>query len=241
MSTQWNFCIIILLCLCALTACSIGKTNYAPVVDAATIEHIPKSGAYHVMPGDTLYSIAWRYGLDYRYVASRNHVAPPYHIEIGQRLFLRGHAEKNTTPEVVASTHGKSNESVRSQPVFESNAPVKVWYRPARGRIIGMYNRFNKGINIAGRYGDPVYATAAGQVVYCGDGLRGYGNLIIIKHNNQFLTAYAHSSKVLVKQGDTVRARQRIAEIGDSGSRRVMLHFEIRRNGQPVNPLLYLR
>ncbi len=98
----------------------------------------------------------------------------------------------------------------------------------------------NKGINIGGRLGAPIYAAAAGQVVYSNHGLRGYGNLIIIKHNSSFLTAYAHNSVVLVKEGDWVQGGQRIAEMGSTGAVRTMLHFEIRRNGKPVNPLSYL-
>ena len=123
---------------------------------------------------------------------------------------------------------------------FEPTALVKYWQWPARGRIIGYYSASNKGINIGGHKGDPVYASAFGKVVYAGNGLRGYGNLIIIKHNARYLTAYANNNKLLVDQDAIVKRGQKIAEMGSTGTNRVKLHFEIRQNGSPVNPLSYL-
>lgn len=229
----------------SLAACSM-ETNYAPVMDVSTIEHVPKSGVYRVMPHETLYSIAWRYGMDYRYLANLNHIAPPYHVVAGQRLYLRGKPKPMPTRELPSQpafsapvmTQPQQSQSIVEH--HEPNAPVRTWRWPAQGPVIGTYSALNKGINIGGYSGDPIYATAAGMVVYSGNGLRGYGNLIIIKHNSAFLTAYAHSSVVLVKEGQWVKAGQEIAEMGHTGARRVMLHFEIRYNGQPVNPLNYL-
>lgn len=226
-----------------LSACST-ETHYAPVMDAATIERIPKAGIYHVQPHETLYSIAWRYGLDYRYVANRNNMVAPYHIVAGQLLYLRGKlkkpvpAAKATLP---AATLHPSAPITPIKTVIEPHAKVVAWRWPARGSVVAGFSGLNKGINIAGSLGDPIYATAPGLVVYSGDGLRGYGNLIIIKHNAIFLTAYAHNSVLLVKEGAVVKAGQKIAEMGRMGTQRVMLHFEIRRSGQPVNPLNYLR
>ncbi len=214
--------------LCCLTACS-SSTNYAPVVDIATIEHVPKSGVYRVLPGETLYSIAWRYGLDYRYIATLNHIPPPYHVVAGQRLSL---ARPVLSKKLIVSAPAREPR--------ESNVRVSAWQWPARGPVVGYYSALNKGINISGHLGDPIYATAAGQIVYSGSGLRGYGHLIIIKHNSSYLTAYAHNRVVLVREGQKVRAGQKIAEMGSTGTRRVMLHFEIRLNGRPVNPLDYL-
>ncbi len=224
------FCIML---ACSLVACS--SDNYAPVMDFASIEHIPKNGLYRVSPNETLYSIAWRYGLDYRYLANLNHIAPPYHVFAGQRLYLKG------KPKPV-STRATTSLPAKSAPISlpEKNILVRTWNWPAKGPVIGLYSARNKGINIGGAEGNPVFATAAGLIVYSGNRLRGYGNLIIIKHNSTYLTAYAHNSAVLVKEGDWVRADQKIAEMGDTGASRVMLHFEIRRNGQPVNPLNYL-
>lgn len=227
------FCIVM---LCTVVACSDGE-NYAPVMDFASIEHIPKNGLYRVSPNETLYSIAWRYGLDYRYLANINHIAPPYHIVSGQRLYLKG---KPIKPRFIPSLTTQTTKLTPTVIEHEKNILVRTWNWPAKGPVIGFYSSRNKGINISGQLGDPVFATAAGLIVYSGSGLRSYGKLIIIKHNSTYLTAYAHNNAVLVKEGQWVRAGQKIAEMGRSGTTRVMLHFEIRRSGQPVNPLHYL-
>jgi lipoprotein NlpD len=112
---------------------------------------------------------------------------------------------------------------------------------PANGTVIGTFDEVkNKGLDIAGQAGDPVLAAADGQVVYAGAGLRGYGNLIILKHNNTFLTAYAHNQSLLVKEDQQVRRGQKIAEMGKTDADRVKLHFEIRRQGKPVDPAKFL-
>ena len=112
---------------------------------------------------------------------------------------------------------------------------------PARGNLISGFDESkNKGLDIGGKVGDPVLAAADGRVVYAGAGLRGYGNLIIIKHDNTYLTAYAHNSKLLVKEGDNVRKGQKIAEMGDTDTDQVKLHFEIRRLGKPIDPATLL-
>ena len=120
-------------------------------------------------------------------------------------------------------------------------APSSDWIWPASGRVIDKFDeKRNKGIGIAGKEGDPVVASADGQVVYSGSGLRGYGNLVILKHNDDFISAYAHNKQILVKQGQTVKRGQRIAEVGRTDSDEPKLHFEIRRQGKPVDPLAYL-
>jgi lipoprotein NlpD len=218
--------------VCALLSCSEGGNVYAPVVEASGIEPIPEGGVHHVAPGDTLYSIAWRYGLDYRSLALRNHLSSTDAIHTGQILYLRGRAPLLT-----------KSPRYNKEPGFLEKEPVTVishWQWPARGPVINEFSGFNKGINIGGQLGNPVFATAAGKVVYSGDGLRGYGNLIIIKHNSAFLTAYAHNSVVYVREGEWVNAGQKIAAMGKTGTQRVMLHFEIRRNGRPENPRSYL-
>lgn len=121
------------------------------------------------------------------------------------------------------------------------NAPVKRWYWPAKGKVVTPFSRSGgKGIDIAGKFGQSIVAASNGQVVYSGSGLIGYGQLIIVKHNKRYLSAYAHNNKILVKEGDTVRGGQRIAEMGRSGSNRALLHFEIRRDGKPIDPIRYL-
>ena len=131
---------------------------------------------------------------------------------------------------------GATGADARAAPAGQ---PAFIW--PARGPILGTFDDAkNKGLNIGGAAGDPVNASADGRVVYSGNGLRGYGNLIIIKHDATFLTAYAHNRALMVKEGDAVTKGQKIAEMGNSDSDRVMLHFEVRRQGKPVDPLKYL-
>lgn len=240
----WIF--IIFLFTACLTACETTET-YAPVIDATQIEPVPKSGVYRVSANDTLYSIAWRFGLDYRDLAARNHITHPYHIETGQLIYLTTDAPIIQTPSLqeIKQAQGSLTPKPKYEPAhrtFEKEpvGNVKNWLRPAKGPIIGGYSSQNKGLNFGGHLGDPIFATAAGKVVYSGNGLRGYGNLIIIKHNSTFLTAYAHNRRVFVKEGDWVKAGEKIAEMGNTGTRRIMLHFEIRRSGKPVNPLNYL-
>lgn len=228
--------VLILALTCFITTCTREGAK-APVVEFSMTDPIPKSGSYQVRPNDTLYSIAWDYGLDYRALANINHISRPYHIQVGQIIYLKH--SKN----IPATTHVSV---AKVTPIYEGpiekepSKAVSYWRWPARGSLLGSYSATNKGINIGGHKGESVLASAPGKVVYSGNGLRAYGNLIIIKHNSEFLSAYAHNKNILVKEGQWVSAGQKIAEMGDTGSRRVMLHFEIRRGGRPVNPLGYL-
>lgn len=225
-------------------------------------------GRHVVQPGETLYSIAWRYGRDYRELGSANGIGPPWTIEAGQvlRLDLRG--------TVTSASHNRSSSgrtasaSTRQRPPpvqtpssaprpevtrsADRNAPLEKrtqtvahvnWRWPHAGTVIAGYStsgKVNKGIDIAGKPGEPVKAAAKGNVVYAGNGLLGYGNLIIVNHNEHYLSAYAHNRKILVHEGEDVKAGQVIAELGSSGADRPMLHFEIRKNGNPVDPIHYL-
>lgn len=285
---------LLLCCSFLLVACG-GKT-YAPVSDRSVpVSAQPQPNYYQVRKGDTLYSIAFRYGLDYRELASRNGISGNYNIYPGQKLSLKPSA-RNTVPEsivrdasiiapkpeIVSSRQKATNKSPSTSPQVASKSatppkpsakpakttakvkqqkaavkpvpkaqtklpkiaagPIK-WGWPASGKIVSTFKTkgaVNKGINIASAYGTKVTAAAKGRVVYAGSGLLGYGNLVIIDHNQQFLSAYAHNSRVLVKENDMVEKGQKVAEMGNSGADRVMLHFEIRRDGKPVNPLRYL-
>ncbi len=193
-----------------------------------------KRPAVHVVrPRETLSGIAWRYGLDYRTIARWNRIPPPYVIHPGQRLSLRGAA---TGAARTASAAAGSNRTSSPAPV-----PARGWTWPATGRLLRGFGKGERGgIDIAGRRGQPVVAARDGRVVYTGSGLVGYGRLVIIKHGERFLTAYAHNDRVLVEEGQTVRAGQKIAEMGSTGAERVKLHFEVRRDGKPLNPLRYL-
>lgn len=207
-----------------------------------------------VRVGETLYSIAWQYGYDYREVARWNGIARPYTIFPQQQLKVERPAgvssyktTKLTKVNKPASAEPVKNRSV-TQPVLPAQklrySSQKIrWQWPARGKIQSRFSSQDpgqKGIDIAGHKGQPIYAAEAGYVVYSGSGLRGYGELIIVKHNETFLSAYAHNQRLLVKEGQKVKKGAHIADMGMTGTDRVMLHFEIRRDGIPVNPFKYL-
>ncbi len=212
--------------------------------------------------GDTLYAIAFRHGLDFRKVAAWNGIGPPYRIVPGQRLRLTspdggptvsvegptrvddptGPTTKASPPAAAASAARADAGAQRRAQTSRPSAPQRVaWIWPAKGRVLREFAEGgNKGVDIGGRLGAPVRAAADGRVVYSGSGLVGYGKLIILKHNNSYLSAYAHNDRLLVKEGDSVVGGQRIAHMGQTGTQEVKLHFEIRRDGKPVDPLKYL-
>lgn len=219
-------------------------------------------GQYRVQRGDTLYSIASRYGWEWKALAVRNGIAPPYTIRVGQVIrFGDGRAQvASVVPSPAVASPGRAPLSspkgvtapapqatqAASIPAAAAGAPAisaKGWAWPANGQLIGLFSSnssLNKGIDIAGELGQPVLAASAGSVVYAGSGLRGYGELVIIKHSDTYVSAYGHNRRLLVREGQQVKAGQTIAEMGSTGADRVKLHFEIRRQGQPVDPLQYL-
>ncbi len=216
---------------------------------------------YTVRSGDTLSGIATRYGLSYISVAEMNDIPEPYRIYVGQSIRLKN-TKRSTTTQVVdtsapiqrktvvaptpvtpAQTSVKTTTSVT--PKVTTPAPVTTvpssglrWVKPSNGAVLQQYNLASniKGIRYAGNVGDPVFAAADGQVVYAADGLKEYGNLVLVKHINGYITAYAHNSKLNVKSGQNVTAGQKIAEMGSSGTTRTMLEFQVRLDGKPVNP-----
>ncbi len=266
---------------------------------------------HRVERGETLYSIGWVYGYDYRQIARWNNIQPPYALSPGQRIRVAPPSgqralplqeyrasirqqkdiniadSRNPLPPVVNATDDsakiidKSLNLRQTAPVLQKGdaqsvidaaktavkklfnqsglVPKKLalpgkatWQWPTRSRRVlytfSANNPLRQGLDIAGETGSPVLAAAAGRVVYAGSGLVRYGRLIIIKHNEKYLSAYAHNQKLRVKEGDVVKAGQRIADMGRSGnlgdnfknSQRAKLHFEIRRNGKPVDPKRYL-
>lgn len=201
------------------------ESNFAPVSEASGIEPIPKSGMHRVAKGESVYEIAWRYGLDYRNVAKTNHLNSPYAMKKGQVIDLK----KASKPAL--STAVSDSKS--------SKGPLS-WQQSAKGRLRQRFSSAHKGINIGGILGQPIYAAANGQVVYSGDGLRRYGNLILIMHNQLYLSAYAYNLQNLVKEGDWVKKGQIIARMGKGESGSPELHFEIRKAGKPVDPSFYL-
>ena len=209
-------------------------------------ENAGKPGYYSVRAGDTLTKIALDHGQAWRDIAKWNGLDNPNVIEVDQVLrvappVVEAAAIKQTKP--LAAQTQVSTTSASISPPSTTTAPANIsddgmafsWPHP--GPVLtGFDEAKNKGLDLAGKAGDPVLAAADGKVVYSGSGLRGYGNLIILKHNNTYLTAYAHNQTLLVKEDQTVTKGQRIAEMGNSDADRVKLHFEIRKQGKPVDP-----
>ena len=212
--------------------------------------------------------IAWRYDLNYKALARATNITASYSIYPGQRLILAEKAPPKAKPKakrvvkttptpkpvkkVVSKPKSSPKKVVRSKKqapvVAKSTAPegtkkTSTWVWPTHGKLISTFqsgNGLHKGVDIQGQLAQPVISASAGKVVYSGDGLRGYGKLIIIKHNEKFLSAYAHNRRLLVNEGAVVKMGQKIAEMGSTGTDTVKLHFEIRYDGKPVNPLKYL-
>ncbi|HEV2621652.1 MAG TPA: peptidoglycan DD-metalloendopeptidase family protein [Frateuria sp.] len=284
-----------LLAVLLLSAC--GATRRAVIVQPSGGDVEPRtsapapvhaSGSYRVARGDTLYSIAFRHGVDFRDLAAWNRIAAPYTIWPGQTLRLSasgGRAAAASRPVATAGRHPAApvfeqvppqvhprasvplaeaaKSSSATPPATTAAAPVPprsvsaaetspkgatrntggvAWRWPADGPLIKRFQSGDAipGIELGGKAGDPVRAAADGVVVYSGNGLVGYGELIIIKHNDSFLSAYGHNRKRLVKEGQRVTAGQLIAEMGATGASRDELQFQIRRDGNPVDPLEFL-
>lgn len=256
--------------LCAaLTACASGSV-IAPVNEGAVGRPNQPSGL--VLPGDTLYSVAWRYGHDYRDLAQWNALGPPYRIRPGQRLSLGPTGLQPSVPRPAAAASiwpvkpDPSNQEAPVRVAANAAPPVAVsktrktrraassgsaagsaavhWHWPLQGAVVRRFDpreAGGKGIDIRPQGEQPVRAAASGKIVYGGSGLPGYGRLIIVKHSGSLLSAYGYLGKPLVHEGDGVEAGQILADTGSGGGYRGhVLHFEIRRDGKPVDPLRYL-
>jgi lipoprotein NlpD len=209
---------------------------------------------YKVRPGDTLYSISWRTGHDWQTLARWNNLKSPHQIFVGQIVRVVPPEKKNVANTQVAkkksvnkvvkpvsrSTEKKVASKTKTKTTFKSKL---YWRWPANGRLLKTYKRGDvtrKGIVVSGKAGQSILAAEDGKVVYSGSGLIGYGQLIIIKHNNKYLSAYGYNSKLLVKEGDWVTKGKKIALMGNNNNSKPALHFEIRRNGDPINPVAVL-
>lgn len=255
----------------ACASCSTRQTP-APVVElyqGNSIRDHEKNSfhekKYTVQKGDTLFSIAWFSGNDYRDLATINNITKPYHIYPGQQILLKKPPVKSkpsvkNSPGLTTNTkvnqtvdrpkkqaYGESNKDVQgsAKPATDSQFPARVarWIWPANGKVDGRFSfkqLGNNGIDISGNKGDNIVAAADGKVVYTGNALRGYGQLIIVKHSETFLSAYAHNDELLVKEQEWVKAGQLIASMGNSGTDKVKLRFEVRFKGKSVDPLRYL-
>lgn len=256
------------LILVMVSGCSAG--NFAPVVDIYGQK--PRTGkvtagTHEVRRGETLYSIAWRYGWDYRELARANRIPAPYTIYPGQRISLALKAPSSSGASSSTSTSTSTSKPApkpatkpasKPEPAKPQKTPAPkpsetasagstvgpvTWRWPTGGQVVETFSSDNhgrKGIAISGKPNSPVVAAADGRVVYRGSGLTGYGNLLILKHSDRWLSAYAHNDRMLVKEGDAVKAGQQIAAMGATGTFRTQLHFEIRKDGKPVDPLTYL-
>lgn len=240
------------------------RKNTAPKPDNRTfLSFDGVSGYYRVKPGDTLYSIAFKYGVDYHELAKLNGISSSYVIYPDQQLRLSnsvapvpssdaGGASKsqqtvasNSTAQATKS-HSSSSATRSSKTVNNSvktsSKPLK-WIWPINGTTLKGFSSkgvSSKGIDIKGSLNDEVLSAADGVVVYAGNGLIGYGNLVIVKHNDKYLSAYAYNQKILVKEQQAVRAGETLAIIGGKGKERSVLHFEVRMDGQPIDPLTVL-
>ncbi|PNM23934.1 LysM peptidoglycan-binding domain-containing protein [Yersinia enterocolitica] len=194
--------------------------------------------SYTVKSGDTLYFIAWISDSEVSDLARINRLRPPYRLEVGQKLQLSSSAASGR----LASTKRKSSNTVLAASTPPPGAN-RCWRWPTSGQIISRYSNAdggNKGIDITAKRGQPIYASAKGRVVYVGNQLRGYGNLIMIKHGEDFITAYAHNDTMLVNNAQDVKAGQKIATMGSTGTDTIMLHFQIRYRATALDPLRYL-
>ncbi len=244
---------------------SAQKPEVKPAAPAAEVMETPaaeaaRSTQYTVRPGDTLIRIALELGVGWRDLARWNGLDNPNLIEVGQvlRATPPGANEAATRPVQVAKVESRPLDGrpadtrpaaapspVSTAPAVSASAPAAAvpadgelnWAWPAVGNLIANFDeQRNKGLAIGGKAGEPVLAAADGRVMYAGSGLRGYGNMVIIKHNDTYLSAYAHNQSLLVKEDQVVRRGQPIAEMGSSDADQVKLHFEIRRKGKPVDP-----
>ena len=252
---------VLLFCfVCCLTAC-VGGDNYAPIVDRMTPVGAPPA-SHIVSRGETLFSISWRYGMDFKGLAITNGVVSPYTIFPGQKIILKSSpvvakATVSTPQKAAANSLSKSRvamvpavkpppvKAVVSPPAAVAKSLVSArWQWPVKGKLLTAFSSasaVHKGIDLHGILGEPVHAANGGKVVYAGSGLVGYGKLLIIKHDERFLSAYGHNRSLLVKEGDLVKVGQQIAEVGDTGTDKVKLHFEVRRDGKPIDPLTLLK
>ncbi|MDR3394025.1 MAG: peptidoglycan DD-metalloendopeptidase family protein [Parasulfuritortus sp.] len=243
-----------------LQGCSFSQPR-APIRDAARhnhpVRHPVQPTVDHVIvqPGENLFRIAFEHGLDYRELAQWNGLSDPSKIRVGESLRLTPPPERpvsdkalpadkpaTTSPPVPAPKPVSTPVQAAVSTVDTTEEAPSSWGWPAQGKVVTEFNENvgAKGIDIAGKRGSPVLATAPGRVIYAGAGLRGYGKLIIIKHSKILLSAYGHNDKVLVTEGQIVKLGQPIAEMGSTDADRVKLHFEIREYGKPVDPMTYL-
>ena len=260
MQLKNGFQLILLLVVCALSAC--GTSVHAPVTELRQPPLTAKT--YIVQKGDTLFAIAWRFDLDYRLLAKANNIHRPYIIKPRDTIYLtesgrsKSRANNPTKNNKIAVERNKKptrQKTTNKTGIVKRNGVEKrykptlqtvkneSWRWPVSGKVVRYFSpkdKLSKGIDISAKTGAPIVSSRSGEVVYAGSQLKGYGNLIIIRHDAVYLSAYAHNRKILVKEGQQVKQGHKIAELGSSGTQSPKLHFEIRRQGKPINPLKLL-
>jgi len=234
---RWKIIVCLLMSL-LLTACSSKNTSNEGTFNGSV---------YTVKRGDTLYKISRMTGSSVGELAKMNSLPPPYKLLVGQRLRTKGTANRSGTKNTATakkSTPARTPAPAALPKVALPPVGSRCWLWPAKGKVVDAYSYSdggNKGIDIAGSRGQPVYASGAGSVVYAGNQLRGYGNLVMIKHNEDYITAYAHNDTILVSTGQKVKAGQKIATMGSSGASSVLLHFQLRYRATAIDPQRYLK
>lgn len=231
---------VLLLIISALVLVACSSSQHVSVSDSKATEKVPTDQRYVVQKGDTLFAIAFRYSLNYIKLAEANNITPPYKIFPGDTIYLR------EAPRIAAKPAPKPTVKPAPKPVAEpkpqdSTVPYSQpgpWIWPVKGKIVKTFdNSLNKGVDIVAAIGTPIRSSKSGTVIYAGSQLKGYGNLIIVRHDARYLSAYAHNREIFVKEGQQVKQGDVIAELGMSGAQTPKLHFEIRLDGKPINPL----
>ena len=240
---------VLMLCaLVLLAGCANQSGSRAPVTDLNSAS-AGVARTYVIKPGDTLNKIARANGVDEPTLLRLNKLVNPNRLIVGQTLRLSEGSEPaagTTRPSVTSKPEARPLDASNSSSQLSetvtpaSDAGLISWGWPANGKVIQGFTQTTKGIDIAGNAGDAIEAAANGKVMYSGNGVRGLGNLIIVNHDNGFITAYAHNRTLLVKAGQDVKKGAKIAEMGQTDAASVRLHFEVRRQGTPVDPLQYL-
>lgn len=230
-----------------LAGCAGTGKSSAPISDLSGTQAAETSSArtYTVKAGDSLNKIAKTTGVDAATISRLNNLTNPNQIRVGQVLKLSDRPADTgvkTAPVAGSKPSAKPLDAKEpdAKPTRASDAGLISWEWPAKGKVIQNFTATTKGIDIAGNAGDPIVAAADGKVMYAGNGVRGLGNLVIVNHDNGFITAYAHNRSLLVKAGQDVKKGTKIAEMGQTDTTSVRLHFEVRRQGTPVDPLSYL-
>jgi len=233
--------------LCVVLLLNSGCIRFAKIHSGSysSSQFYSKGVKYHrVRAGETLYSIAFEHGYDHRDLAQWNGIKAPYTIYPKQNIRVTPGKVKSSKKFSANSKRYSARRKASAQSRPADSYPSKIkWSWPTKGKLLSTFllsDPGRRGIDISGKKGQPIKAAAEGHVVYSGSGLRGYGNLIILKHNESYFSAYAHTENVAVKEQEKVKLGQQIADMGSTSSNKTKLHFEIRRSGKPVNPLGYL-